>query len=334
MSKTRVAVIRGGPSDEYDVSLRTGSAVLQSLDTNSFEPLDVVITQAGEWLQDGRIRYPEFLIPTFDVVFIALHGTYGEDGTIQRLLDRFGVPYTGSGAYASGIAMHKGLTKEHVGNISVRLPKHVLVSRHPRKSGSSHAATIWDQFGPQYVVKPVNSGSSVGVQVVLSPHDLPRAIDVVFDTHESIIVEEYIAGKEVTCGVIERFRDHEVYALPPILIVPPKSSTFFDYSVKYNGATQEICPAPISPSDTRAIEHAAKEIHTKLNLSQYSRSDFILSPQGLYFLEVNTLPGLTKESLVPKALEAVGASHSTLVNHLVHDALSLRRTRVVPYIHI
>lgn len=334
MSKTRVAVLRGGPSDEYEVSLRTGSAVLNSLDTDTYEPLDIVITKAGEWLQDGRIRYPEFLIPTFDVVFIALHGSYGEDGTIQRLLDRYGVPYTGSSAYASGIAMHKGLTKEHVRGTSVKLAHHTLITREESKSGATHAADIWEKFGPQYVVKPVSSGSSVGVRIVLDSRDLGTAIDAVLSEYEEIIVEEYIKGKEVTCGVIERFRSHELYALPPILILPPSDATFFDYTVKYNGTTAELCPAPIPQSMKRAVEHAAIEVHRALGLSQYSRSDFILGEDGLYFLEVNTLPGLTKESLVPRALEAVGASHSMLVNHLVHDAIRSKRTRVLPYVHL
>ncbi len=129
MSKTRVAVLRGGPSEEFEVSLRTGAEVLRAIDKSRFEPIDITITRSGEWLHEGRTRYPEHVIPTFDVVFIALHGAYGEDGRVQRLLDRYGVSYTGSGAYASSIAMHKGYTKEHVQGLSFMLPQHATLTK-------------------------------------------------------------------------------------------------------------------------------------------------------------------------------------------------------------
>ncbi len=329
MSRTRVAVLRGGPSNEYEVSLRTGNAVLSSIDTNRFEPVDITITKAGEWLIEGRTRYPEYVLPTIDVVFIALHGAYGEDGTIQRLLDRFGVPYTGSGAYASGIAMHKGYTKAHVQKAPVLLAEHVIIARESHKTGSMYAGEIRSTFGQQYVVKPVSSGSSVGIELVLDTLTLGDAIERAFTQSDELIVEEYIPGREVTCGVIERFRGKEVYALPPVLIVPPPKAHFFDYTVKYDGSTQELCPAPISRKETEAIERAAIDIHKILGLSQYSRSDFILGKDGLYFLEINTLPGLTKESLFPKALTAVGSNHETFVNHLLHDAYTRKRTAIV-----
>jgi D-alanine-D-alanine ligase len=329
MSRTRVAVLRGGPSDEYDVSLRTGSAVLSSIDTTCFEPIDITITKSGEWLIEGRTRYPEHILPTIDVVFIALHGAYGEDGTIQRLLDRFGVPYTGSGAYASGIAMHKGYTKAHVREAPVLLGEHEIITRELHKTGATYAGEIRSRFGQQYVVKPVSSGSSVGVELVLNTLDLGDAIERAFMQSNELIVEEYIPGREVTCGVIERFRGKEVYALPPVLIVPPPEAHFFDSAVKYDGSTQEICPAPISRKETEAIERAAIDIHKTLGLSQYSRSDFILGKDGLYFLEINTLPGLTKESLFPKALTAVGSNHESFVNHVLHDVCSRNRKAIV-----
>jgi D-alanine-D-alanine ligase len=320
MSKTRVGVLRGGPSEEYDVSLLTGKAVLESIDRDSYEPVDVVITKAGEWLTDGRVRYPEHLLPTLDVVFNALHGKYGEDGTVQRLLERYSIPYTGSGPYASGVAMHKGYTKEHMRDVPVLLAEHMILEHDPYKPAAKVAGEIRERFGPQYVIKPVSSGSSVGVILVLDTLDLANALERAFTEYDEVIVEEYIPGKEVTCGVIERFRDHAIYPLPPILILPPDHATFFDSTVKYDGTTQELCPAPLSSSDKKFIEEASIQVHRTLNLAQYSRSDFILSNKGLYFLEVNTLPGLTKESLIPKALQAVGSSHSALVNHLIHDA--------------
>lgn len=334
MSRVRVLVLRGGPSDEFDVSIRTGFSVLNALDDTLFEPIDVIVTKAGTWLHDGRERYPEHLLHACDVVFNALHGTYGEDGTVQRLLDRFGIPYTGSGAYASSIAMHKGFTKEHLRGTSILLPRHTLVRRDEHMHIGARASQIRDAFGPHYVIKPARSGSSLGVSLIRNGVNLSRAIESLLAHHDEVMVEEYIEGKEVTCGVVERFRNHALYALPPVLIVPPPEASFFDEKVKYDGTTQELCPAPLSHDDKAIIEKAALHVHETLGLSQYSRSDFILSPHGLYFLEVNTLPGLTTESLFPKALRAVGASQSIFINHLVHDALAQRRTRVVPYVHV
>ncbi len=321
MARPRVAVLRGGPSDEYDVSLRTGGAVLESINMDEFEPLDIVITKNGEWLHDGRTRYPENIIPAVDVVFIALHGTYGEDGTLQRLLDRFSVPYTGSGAYASGLAMHKGFTKDHLKASGILLPQHYTIQDGDGISPHHHAGRIRERFGPEYIVKPVSSGSSVGISLVFDTLILGNVIAEALTGTNEIIVEEYIRGREATCGVIERFRNHEIYALPTIEIIPPPSAQFFSNEVKYNGETKELCPSTFSSKDKDAIEEAAKTIHSELNLRQYSRSDFIQTPNGLYFLEVNTLPGLTKESLFPKALNAVGSSHKEFVSHLINDAL-------------
>jgi D-alanine-D-alanine ligase len=321
MSRTRVAVLRGGPSEEYEVSLRTGTSVLESIDTAEFEPIDIIVTQGGEWLHEGRARLPEHIIPAVDVVFIALHGSYGEDGTVQRMLDRYSVPYTGSEAYASGLAMHKAYAKDHLKATGILFPEHVTIRKDDNVGAHTHANHIRTHFGPKYVIKPVASGSSIGVALVMNTLELGSAIERALATNAEILVEEYIEGKELTCGVIERFRDHEVYALPPIEIRLATKSQFFDYEAKYTGTTEEICPAQLKRHEKDAIESASKLVHKELNLRQYSRSDFILTPNGLYFLEVNTLPGLTKESLFPKALTAVGSSHKEFIAHLIKDAM-------------
>lgn len=320
MSRTRVAIVRGGPSEEFEVSLKTGAAVIEAINTDLFEPLDVVISKGGEWLLNGRVRYPEHIIPSVDVVFIALHGAYGEDGTIQRLISRYGVPYTGSDAYASGIAMHKVYAKEHVRPHGILTPKHLHIVRDPRVTAYTHADIIRSLFGPHYFIKPVSSGSSVGMRLVDDVQQLADAIAAALSEYEEVLVEERIQGTEVTCGVIERYRNEELYALPPIEIVLPQKSVFFDNEAKYSGETDEICPARLTYPVKKTIEDTAKQVHRALNLSQYSRSDFILNDDGLYFLEVNTLPGLTKESLLPKAINAVGATYSDFITHLINDA--------------
>ena len=322
MQKTRVAVLRGGPSAEADVSMMTGASVIESLDKERYQVLDVVITKDGEWLTDGHIRYPENILPVVDVVFIALHGTYGEDGSVQRLLDRHSVPYTGSGAYASGIAMNKVLAKDHLKDTGILLVPHMVVRNDPSHNLHNISISISAMFGPEYVVKPVASGSSCGVMMAENTEMLPMVLKKAFEEHDEVIVEQRIRGKEATCGVVNNFRDIKLYALPAIEIVPPESADFFDRNVKYDDTTEEICPGRFSKDEKAKIEDTAKLVHETLDLSQYSRSDFMVAPEGLYFLEVNTLPGLTKSSLFPKAVEAVGGTYDDLVEHLLTEAMA------------
>ena len=321
MSRIRVAIIRGGLSAEHKVSLWTGAAVLENIDRKLFDPLDVVITKGGEWLCNGRAQLPEHILHSVDVVFNALHGTYGEDGTIQRLFDRYGVPYTGSKAFASGIAMNKVFTKNFLKDADVKVAQHVHVTKDSLKDVGRISEKIVDMFGPQYVIKPVSSGSSVGTMMVKNPLLLNQALTDALQIYDEVMVEARIPGREATCGVIARYRDESIYALPPIEIVVPQNSEFFDATNKYNGTTEEICPARFDSNTKKEIERISKEVHSTLGLSQYSRSDFIVADDGIYFLEVNTLPGLTKESLFPKALAAVGGTYSSFITHLITDAL-------------
>jgi D-alanine-D-alanine ligase len=324
MHRTRVAVLRGGMSDEYSVSLATGASVLRQIDTDRFNPIDVTITRTGEWLVGGYERYPENILPVVDVVFNALHGTFGEDGTVQRLLDRYCVPYTGSKAFPSSVAIHKALTKDSLKHTGIKMAPHVTVSRKARKDIPRIASRIADVFGPTYFIKPVASGSSVGTMMVKNPLLLSQALNDALEHYDEVIVEPRIIGREATCGVIERYRNEELYALPPIEIVPPAHAEYFDNTVKYNDTTDEICPGRFSRSEKNEIERVAKIVHESLGLSQYSRSDFIITNDGVYFLEVNTLPGLTQQSLLPKAIDAVGGTYSGFITHLLTDALDRR----------
>jgi D-alanine-D-alanine ligase len=324
MSKIRVAVIRGGLSDEYDVSLWTGAAVLENIDKKIFEPLDVIITRGGEWLYNGKAWLPEHILRSVDVVFNALHGKYGEDGTIQRLMDRYGVPYTGSKAFASAVAMNKVTTKNFLRDTEVKLAPHMHVSRDAIHDTARIAEKITDMFGPQYVIKPVNSGSSVGTMMVKNPALLTQALQDALSRYEEVMVEARIPGREATCGVIERYRGDTLYGLPPVEIVPPSDAEFFDNACKFNGATQEICPARFEHAVKDELMRIAKIVHKTLDLAQYSRSDFIIADDGIYFLEVNTLPGLTKESIFPKALQAVGSNYTDFITHLLTDTLTHR----------
>ena len=320
MSKYRIAVLRGGPSEEHEVSLKTGAALLRALSEGlSHErvtPLDVTITRAGEWTIDGRRHMPEQILQHVDGVIIGLHGAYGEDGKVQRVLERHGVPFTGSGSYSSAIAMHKGITKDHLREHPILLAPHMLVSRSSKEQVHAVSEGIAALFGPRYVIKPVRSGSSHGVRTATRA-ELPRALAEALETYDQVIVEKQIEGTEATVGVIEHFRDEPLYALPPIEIIPAKERAFFDYEAKYNGASEEICPGRFDEATKQQLMELARLVHTELGLAHYSRSDFIVASDGIYFLEVNTLPGLTESSLVPRALEAVGSSLPAFADHLV-----------------
>lgn len=324
MHRIRVGVVRGGPSDEYEVSMKSGAAVLAALDRERYDPLDIVITRNGEWLYAGKVYFPEALLTHVDVVFNALHGAFGEDGTFQRILDRYGVPYTGSGAYSSAIAMNKVFTKDHLREHNIRMAPHIVVTDESRKNLHKMADSISSMFGPQYVIKPLSSGSSVGTMMVKNPALLAQALEDALKDNDKVLVEKRIVGRESTVGVIDRFRGEDTYALPSIEIIPPVKSDFFSADVKYSGETKEICPGTFSRGEKDELSRLAKLVHTELGLSQYSRSDFIVADDGIYFLEVNTLPGLTTESLFPKAMNAVGSSFTDLVEHLLTDASEYR----------
>ncbi len=322
MYKRRVAVLRGGPSSEYEVSLKTGAAVLRNLDVEKYTPIDILIDRKGVWHMRGFPKEVSAILPQVDVVFNAMHGEYGEDGTVQKILDRFNVRYTGSVASSSALCMNKILTKgtlvSYKDELEVKLPRHVSLS--PEDDLMDKLEEIFRTFPRKMVVKPIVGGSSVGVVVVDSFGELSVVAEKAFEKGAKIFVEEYIEGKEATCGVIERFRGEDVYALLPIEIIPPKEHPFFTYEAKYDGISEEICPGNFSTDEKDSIQSLAREIHKLLGLRHYSRSDFIVSTKGIYFLEVNTLPGLTEESLMPKALTAVGSTFPEFLDHIISIA--------------
>jgi D-alanine-D-alanine ligase len=320
MSYKRVAVLRGGPSAEYDVSMQTGASALLALHELGYTVKDIVITRQGEWLDQGFLRSPQQALAAIDVAFLALHGAFGEDGTVQRIVERLGIPFTGSRSFPSALAFNKILTKESLRAHGVKMAAHRRVSGTHSEDLEAEAAAIVHEFGPQYIIKPVASGSSVGTMFVRDAALLPQALRDALTQSGEVMVEEYIRGREATCGVLEGYRGERVYSLPVIEIVPPEEAVFFRADVKYNGSTQEIVPARFTYHEKAQIEELARFVHEQLGLSQYSRSDFILRDGKPYFLEVNTLPGLTSESLFPKAMRAVGSDLKQLIRHLVETA--------------
>jgi len=329
MEKTRVGVLRGGTSSEYDVSLKTGDAVLRNLPGNKYFPVDILVTKDGTWHIDGKPTDLVKVARRVDVVFNALHGEYGEDGKVQRLFEHFGIPFTGSRALPSALGMNKMLSKEIFRKNGLKTAVHVLVpSKRMNEDIEDDDALQFLVFEIMGVVplplvaKPVSGGSSVSTFIVHNASELVGAIERLAKTDWDILFEEFIAGKEATCAVIDSFRGRESYSLLPVEIRPPAHKTFFDYEAKYGGGSEEVVPGNFSREESHAIQNMAKLAHQALGLRHYSRSDFILGKDGIYILETNTLPGLTEQSLLPKSLHAVGATLPEFLEHVVTLAMN------------
>lgn len=245
-----------------------------------------------------------------DVVFIALHGACGEDGRVQAAFDLLGIPYTGSGYLGSAIAMDKDLTKRVVAPLGVKTPAWMLV-----ESDGMDIDAVCAQAKLPCVVKPDDSGSSIGVSIANDEAELRAALEAAAREGSRILIEQYIRGREVQIGILGD------KALPSIEIIPAEG--FYDYRNKYQpGAAKEITPAEIPAETEQRLADAALTVFHALNLSAYSRADFILDAEGeLWFLEINTLPGMTPTSLVPQEAAAVGISYSELCEQIIAAAL-------------
>lgn len=320
MRGTVVGVLRGGPSREHEVSLKTGHAILSNLSKERFTTRDIYLDRQGAWHIQGRPVTPDEALRSVDTVIVGLHGEYGEDGEVQKILERFGVPYTGSDSFSSYLAMHKMLAKQKAIEHGVLTPDYVFIE--PGSNVDLVVADIVRRFHQPVVVKAVRWGSSVGVSVVGGYPAIHQAVSEILHEAGGVLVEELVRGREATAGVVEGLRGEKLYALPSVEIVPP-SNDFFSYAAKYSGASQEICPGRFSKEEKAELERLSRVMHEALGLRHYSRSDFIVSPKGIYYLETNTLPGMTRESLLPKSLAAVGVQFPDFLGHLVD--LSLKR---------
>lgn len=328
----KVGVIRGGVSGEYEVSLKTGSNVLSHLRGEKlnkiYKPIDILIDKDGTWHINGKPVTVGDVFHSVDVVFNALHGDFGEDGKVQQMLDQWKIPYTGSGAFASALGYNKVLAKEQFASLGIKTPVHFVVPQFQEEIedievySKNIAKQIHDKLSPAWILKPLSGGSSVGMRMCRTYPELENAFIEGINKYNDVLIEELIEGKEATVGVVNDFRDKRVYVLPPIEIRIPDSKKFFDYEAKYQGESEEICPGNFSRQEKEELERLAEIIHTGLNLDHYSRSDFIIHPKkGIYALEVNTLPGLTDESLIPKMLVAVGSGVPQFIDHIIKLAL-------------
>lgn len=332
--KINIAILCGGTGSEREVSLKSGKQVLNNLPKDKYLPGLVEITKEGVWLLHEGTNGPKLLNPPtsvteynaqqtrWDIIFIALHGTFGEDGCIQGMLDLAGIPYTGSGVLASALGMDKTKAKKLVSQSGVRCPK-FLELYEINSSESVHKQVLKTVKYP-CVVKPNSSGSSVGVSIVKNKIELAVALEKASCEKGSILIEEYIKGREVTCGVMGNSNQEKLIPMPPVEIIA--DGTFFDYHAKYeSAATKEICPAPLSKSLTKKVQDLAIKAHETLGCDGLTRSDFIIKGSTPYFLEINTIPGLTEQSLCPKEAKAMGMSFGDLLDKMVEMGLKKYR---------
>lgn len=317
-----VGVLYGGPSSEYEVSLQTGDTVLKNLRPEKYTAREILIDKDGVWHTQGMARKPEQALKGIDVVFNALHGEYGEDGQVQRVLEHFRIPYTGSDVFGSALAMNKILAKRRLVTEGIKTPAYAIV-RSDDGDVDEQVVRVFRSLPLPLVVKPAALGSSVGVSLARDFHSLQSAMRRSLSHAPVVLVEEFVAGREATCGVVEDFRGEKMYSLLPIEIRVPPHKELFDYEAKYTGISEEICPGNFSPEHMGELQRLAVLAHEALGLRHYSRSDFIVSPKrGIFYLETNTLPGLTSESLMPKALRAVGSNLPEFLDHVLSLALA------------
>lgn len=330
----------GGKSPEYEISLISGQEVVRNLDKSKYTPLPVVISRDGtRWrLTDskGALSLPDPLkargvkkeiIPVsfkeisgannlargVDVAFIAMHGPFGEDGTIQGMLELAGIKYTGSKVLASALGMDKIKFREFLKGKGLPIPKYI-VAKKGEKIGNLKVLG-----GLPYFVKPYNQGSSVGASIVRQKSELEKAVNFAYRYNDTALIDEYLPGMEVTVSVIGNDKPQAL----PVIEIKPLKGEFFDYESKYTeSGAEEIVPADLPRGLTKKVQDLAIEVYNLVGAKGFARVDFILKKNKYpYVLEINTIPGLTPMSLLPKAAKSAGISYSSLLDKIVIYAL-------------
>lgn len=351
MDRIRVAVLMGGPSSEHDVSLRSGANVVDALDRRRYEVRPVVITREGRWKvavrssEAGKGGKPTPFDPLgpetpwrehdhpwsalgelaawkTDVALPILHGRFGEDGTVQACLATAGIRFAGSGVRGSALAVDKIHTKEVLGFHGVRTARFRVVTKDELARGRpALAEEVVHQLGAPVVVKDPLGGSSLEVRVCDDPRAVTLAFEALGRTADRLLVEAFARGREFTGGVLDDLERGRPLALP-LVELRPKSARFFDYREKYDadGAT-ELCPVDLPPDVEAAGRALALKVHGLIGLRGVSRTDMILGDDGQFVvLEVNTIPGMTARSLLPKAAAAAGIDFAGVVERLIRSA--------------
>lgn len=315
MKKLTIALLSGGVSSERDVSLNSGKQVYEALDKTRYNIIRY----------DPKTDLPKLVADAgkIDAALVILHGPFGEDGTVQGMLDLLDIPYQGAGVLGSAVAMNKLAAKRLYEHAGLTIPPYCIVRRGP----IPELGGCVQHLGLPIVVKPVEGGSSIGMSLATSEKELHDAVEEAFQFDKLVLLEKHLAGTEVTGGVLG---NDDPEAMPLIEIIPGEGHAFFNYKAKYTaGETQEICPARINDALTDKAQACAIKAHEALFCRGYSRTDMIIHQDDIYVLETNTIPGMTATSLFPQAAAKAGLDFTRLLDRLI--ALSIEgRTGQTP----
>jgi len=325
MKKRHIAVVMGGYSTEFEISLQSGSVVCDSLDSSKYYIYPVhILTDGWNFISEKGVKYPinkadfsfsngtETIIP--DVVFNTIHGTPGEDGYLQAYLKLIGIPQTSCEYYEAALSFNKRDCLSVLKGFGIKCANSYYVN----KGVSFSEEEIIKKVGLPCFVKPNRAGSSFGISKVYTIEELLPAIELAFEEDTEIIIETAIQGVEVSVGV---YNDkEEIVVLSPTEIV--SENDYFDYEAKYLGKSEEITPARISEEETKKVKSISKKIYQLLNMSGIARSDFIIQEGVPYFIEINSNPGLSIESIIPKQVREVGMSLTDFFDILIQNVLT------------
>src|SRR5580698_1130090 len=317
--KKRVAVIYGGRSGEHEISLRSAKSIIDALDPEKYKVLHYLISKEGKWSPRPIVPEPHGN-PEIDVVFPALHGTFGEDGTLQGLLELAGLPYVGAGVLASSVSMDKEVMKRLCVERGLPVVDYIVVTR-----GRYHPQEICSRLNYPMFVKPANLGSSVGISKAKTCEELKAALDLAGKFDRKILIERGIEGREFECSVMGN--DDPVAAVP-CEILP--SREFYDYEDKYLlNQARTVVPADLTPEQTSEIQRLAVACYKAVECEGMARVDFLMetATQKLFVNEINTVPGFTSISMFPRMWEAAGVPYSKLIDRLIELALDRHQER-------
>lgn len=326
MNKKNIALVMGGFSGEHDISINSGNQVYENLDHEKYNIYKIVIDRTGWYClkEDGSqtpVNRDNFTVDgtSFDLAFIIIHGNPGENGVLQGYFDMLGIPYTTCGYYTSALTFNKGYCNPVVKSFGiVNVAESVLLNDMP---SPSQIDDINARFTYPLFVKPAAGGSSVATTKVKAPDQLLEAIRQAFTEDHQVLVEEFISGREFDCGVF--LTREQKYVFPITEIIPTGGHEFFDYQAKYDGFSNEVTPAEVEPAVSQHIQQVSAQLYDLLNCRGVVRFDYIYDTdrQQLFFLEVNTIPGQSAESIVPKQARAMGISTRQLYEMIVQNSL-------------
>ncbi|NBV76813.1 ATP-grasp domain-containing protein [bacterium] len=321
MARTTVGVLRGGTSAEFPLSLKSGAHVISALSPEKYDVRDILIDKEGVWHVRGMPVDGARALAQVDVVVNALHGGVGEDGSVQRFLERSGVPYVGSRPHAAQQSLNKIVAREILQSAGLRTPLGQGFNLNDEHTTREMARQMFEKIGPPYIVKPALGGGSHGVRYVSTAIELPDAIGDTLDEYGSVVVEEFVSGEELAVGVVEGYRNEDVYVLPPALVKYPDDAFHLSHH-HYGDGLRHIVPSPLSDELKVQLSELARTAHRALELSDFSRADFILTRRGPVILEVDASPHIYEGSGFHHMLESVGSSLSHLLEHMIGRARS------------